>query len=48
MLRRALLQSPMEHGFGTELWTLKRGHRCGCMASSTAKSTSVKNPILVL
>jgi transposase len=23
-LRRALLQSPTEHGFGTELWTLKR------------------------
>ena len=23
-LRRALLQSPIEHGFGTELWTLKR------------------------
>ena len=23
-LRRALLQKPTEHGFGTELWTLKR------------------------
>lgn len=23
-LRKALLQSPTEHGFGTELWTLKR------------------------
>src|ERR1700745_3362114 len=23
-LRRALLQSPTVHGFGTELWTLKR------------------------
>jgi len=23
-LRRCLLQSPTEHGFGTELWTLKR------------------------
>jgi len=23
-LRRALLQSPTDHGFGTELWTLKR------------------------
>lgn len=23
-LRAALLQSPTEHGFGTELWTLKR------------------------
>lgn len=23
-LRRVLLQSPTEHGFGTELWTLKR------------------------
>jgi transposase len=23
-LGRALLQSPTEHGFGTELWTLKR------------------------
>lgn len=23
-LRRALLQAPTEHGFGTELWTLKR------------------------
>ena len=23
-LRRALLQRPTEHGFGTELWTLKR------------------------
>jgi len=23
-LRRALLQSPTEHGFGTQLWTLKR------------------------
>jgi transposase len=23
-LRHALLQSPTEHGFGTELWTLKR------------------------
>jgi transposase len=23
-VRRALLQSPTEHGFGTELWTLKR------------------------
>jgi len=23
-LRRAVLQSPTEHGFGTELWTLKR------------------------
>lgn len=24
-LRRAILQNPTEHGFGTELWTLKRG-----------------------
>ena len=23
-LRRAILQNPTEHGFGTELWTLKR------------------------
>ena len=23
-LRRAILQKPTEHGFGTELWTLKR------------------------
>ncbi len=23
-LRKAILQSPTEHGFGTELWTLKR------------------------
>jgi hypothetical protein len=23
-LRKALLQSPTGHGFGTELWTLKR------------------------
>ncbi len=23
-LREAILQSPTEHGFGTELWTLKR------------------------
>ena len=23
-LRRAILQKPIEHGFGTELWTLKR------------------------
>jgi transposase len=26
-LRRALLQRPTEHGFGTELWTLKRVRR---------------------
>ena len=23
-MRRVVLQSPIEHGFGTELWTLKR------------------------
>lgn len=35
-LRKALLQNPTEHGFGTELWTLKRVGMSGCTVSSSA------------
>jgi transposase len=45
-LRRAILQKPTEHGFGTELWTLKRvggGYRTA-VRRQVRPNTNLANP----